>query len=73
MSIFRSDKTKGNFTVMANFHLRDANLSLKARGLLSVMLSRPDDWEFSAEGLAVFCQEGKDSVESGLKELEREG
>ena len=73
MSVHRTDKSKGNYTPMSNRHLRGTNLSLKAKGLLSLMLSLPDDWEYSAKGLAMLCQEGRDSVESGLKELEREG
>ena len=73
MSINRSDKSKGNYTTMSNYHLRDTRLSLKAKGLLSLMLSLPDDWDFSAKGLATLCHEGKDSIESGLKELEKEG
>lgn len=73
MSVHRSDKSKGYYTPMSNHHLRDIDLSLKAKGLLSLMLSLPDDWDYSAKGLATLCQEGRDSVESGLKELEREG
>lgn len=73
MSVHRSDKSKGYYTPMSNHHLREIDLSLKAKGLLSLMLSLPDDWEYSAKGLAMLCQEGRDSVESGLKELEREG
>ena len=73
MSVHRSDKSKGYYTPMSNHHLRDIDLSLKAKGLLSLMLSLPDDWDYSAKGLAMLCQEGRDSVESGLKELEREG
>lgn len=73
MSVHRYDKSKGYYTPMNNHHLRDIDLSLKAKGLLSLMLSLPDDWDYSAKGLATLCQEGRDSVESGLKELEREG
>lgn len=73
MTINRSDKSKGNYTTMSNYHLRDTRLSLKAKGLLSLMLSLPDDWDYSAKGLATLCHEGKDSIESGLKELEKEG
>ena len=73
MSVHRSDKSNGNYTVLSNHHLRDTRLSLKAKGLLSLMLSLPDDWDFSAKGIAAHCHEGRDSVESGLKELEREG
>lgn len=73
MSVHRSDKSNGNYTVLSNHHLRDTRLSLKAKGLLSLMLSLPVDWDFSAKGLAAHCHEGRDSVESGLKELEAEG
>ncbi len=73
MSVHRSDKSKGHYTPMSNHHLRETARSLKAKGLLSLMLSLPDDWDYSAKGLATLCQEGRDSVESGLKELEREG
>ncbi len=73
MSVHRTDKSKGDYTPMSNHHLRDINLSLKAKGLLSLMLSLPENWNFFAKGLATLCHEGRDSVESGLKELEREG
>lgn len=73
MPVFRSDKSEGNFTVMCNHHLRNKHLSLKATGLLCTMLSQPEDWHYTVRGLATICGEGKDSVESGLKELEREG
>ncbi|MBQ8738904.1 MAG: hypothetical protein IJZ04_05335 [Clostridia bacterium] len=67
--IFRVEKTKG-FTVMSNYHLRDKNLSLKAKGLLSVVLSLPEDWCYSIKGLEKICKEGKASVGTALKELE---
>lgn len=73
MSVHRTDKSKGHYTTMSNYHLRDTRLSLKAKGLLSLMLSLPENWDYSAKGLATQCCEGKDSVESALKELEREG
>ncbi len=66
--VIRTEKTK-DFTVMSNYHFRDKNISLKARGLLSTMLSLPDDWNFSIEGLAGLCKEGVDSVRSTLNEL----
>lgn len=68
MSIFRVNKTK-NFTVISNFHLKDKNLSLKAKGLLSIMLSLPDDWDFTIAGLVSLCQEGEKAVTNALKEL----
>ena len=66
--VIRTEKTK-DFTVMSNYHFRDKNISLKARGLLSTMLSLPDTWKFSIEGLAGLCKEGVDSVKSALNEL----
>ena len=55
---------------MSNFHLRDRNLSNKARGLLSTMLSLPDDWDYTTRGLASICKDGVDSITAQLKELE---
>ena len=60
-TVFRVEKTKG-FTVMSNYHLRDKSLTLKAKGLLSVMLSLPDGWEFTLKGLASMSDDGLDSV-----------
>lgn len=72
MSIIRIKKTK-DYTVMSNHHLKDKNLSLKAKGLMSVMLSLPDDWDYSVEGLSQILTEGKDAITSALKELEQYG
>ena len=72
MPVIRTEKTD-NFTIMANHHLRDMSLSLKARGLLSLMLSLPDDWDYSARGLACLCRDGENSIRSALKELEQAG
>lgn len=58
---------------MANFHLKDQNLSLKAVGLLSKMLSFNDGWQFSTRGLAAICKEGPDAILSALRELEEHG
>ena len=69
MAVYRVNKTRG-YTVMANFHLRDKNLSLKAVGLLSKMLSFNDGWKFSTRGLAAICKEGPDAILSALRELE---
>lgn len=69
MAVFRVHKTD-NYTVMSNHHLQDTNLSLKAKGLLSLMLSLPADWNYSAKGLAELSKDGEDAVKSGLKELE---
>ena len=72
MSVYRVNKTR-DFTVMGNTHLRDKNLSLKAVGLLSKMLSFNDGWQFSTRGLAALCKEGPDAILSALKELEENG
>ena len=72
MAVYRVNKTKG-FTVMANYHLQDITISLKAVGLLTKMLSFPDGWKFSTEGLAAICKEGPDAIQSALKELEQHG
>ena len=72
MSIFRVEKSK-NYTVMSNYHLRDKNLSLKTIGLLSLILSLPENWDYSQAGLAAICKDGEDSIRSGLKELEKYG
>ena len=69
---YRVNKTR-DFTVMGNTHLRDKNLSLKAVGLLSKMLSFNDGWQFSTRGLAALCKEGPDAILSALKELEENG
>ena len=71
MAVIRVEKTK-NYTAMSNHHLRDKNLSLKAKGLLSLMLSLPDDWKFSVKGLAAICLEGEDSIRAALQELEKQ-
>lgn len=68
MSVFRVNKNK-DYTVMSNKHLKDKNLSLKAKGLLSMMLSLPDDWDYSIEGLVSISKESKTSVKSTLDEL----
>lgn len=67
--VFRINKTK-NYTVMSNYHLQDKNLSYKAKGLLSCMLSLPDDWNYSVRGLASISKEGIKAINSILKELE---
>ena len=69
MAFFRIHKTS-NYTVMCNHHLQDTNLSLKAIGLLSKMLSLPNKWDFSLKGLVAICKEGEDAIRSALKELE---
>lgn len=72
MAVFRIEKTR-DYTVMSNHHLRNAGLSLKSKGLLSMMLSLPEDWNYTTRGLAKICKEGTDSIGSALEELERSG
>ena len=72
MAIFRVAKTR-DYTVMSNYHLRDRNLSLKAKGLLSLILSLPEDWNYTTRGLAAICKEGVDSIGATLRELECAG
>lgn len=72
MSTFRVNKNV-NYTVMSNHHLQDKRLSLKAKGLLSYMLSLPDDWDYSLKGLTVGCKDGLDSVRTAILELEEHG
>jgi hypothetical protein len=72
LTVFRVEKNR-NYTVMSNVHLRDQNLSLKAKGLLSLLLSLPDDWHYSIRGLAKISKESPDGISSGLKELEAAG
>ena len=72
MAVFRIEKTR-DYTVMSNHHLRNVGLSLKSKGLLSMMLSLPEDWNYTTRGLAKICKEGTDSIGSALKELEQAG
>ena len=72
MSVFRIEKIKG-FTTMSNHHLKNKNLSLKAKGLLSLMLSLPDEWDYTVRGLASICKDGVDSISTAIIELEAEG
>lgn len=72
MAVYRVNKNRG-YTVMANYHLRDKTLSLKAVGLLSKMLSFNDGWQFSTKGLSAICKEGPDAVLAALRELEVHG
>lgn len=72
MAVFRVEKDE-NFTTMSNVHLRDKNLSLKAKGLLSMFLSLPDEWHYSIQGLSKICLEGTDGIRSALLELEKQG
>ncbi|MBN2995718.1 DUF6017 domain-containing protein [Ruthenibacterium lactatiformans] len=72
MAVFRIERTR-DYTVMSNHHLRNANLSLKAKGLLSMILSLPEEWNYTTRGLASICKEGVDAIGSALKELETAG
>jgi hypothetical protein len=72
MAVYRVNKNR-SYTVMANYHLRDKKLSLKAVGLLSKMLSFNDGWQFSTKGLSMICKEGPDAVLAALRELEDHG
>lgn len=72
MAVCRVEKTK-NYTTMSNYHLRDPDLSNKARGLLSTMLSLPDNWDYTTLGLAKICKDGVDGITAQLKELEQYG
>ena len=72
MAVFRVERTQG-YTVMSNYHLRDKSLSLKAKGLLSQMLSLPEDWDYTLSGLAVINRESKDAIRSAVNELEKAG
>lgn len=72
MAVFRVEKTR-DFTVMSNHHLRNTKLSLKAKGLMSLILSLPEDWDYTLKGLTYICKDGEDSVAKALKELEKEG
>lgn len=72
MAVIRVVKNK-DYTVMSNAHLHDKRLSLKAVGLLSIVLSLPDDWHYTVNGLVGNVKDGKDSVESAIKELKKNG
>ena len=72
MAVFRIEKTR-DYTVMSNHHLRDKSLSLKAKGLLSLMLSLPEEWDYTTRGLARICKDGVDSICAGVRELEEHG
>ena len=72
MAVFRVERTQ-NYTVMSNHHLRDKRLSLKAKGLLSQMLSLPEDWDYTLSGLARINAEGKDAIRAAVVELEKTG
>lgn len=72
MSVFRVEKSR-DYTVMSNHHLRNNDLSLRAKGLLSQILSLPEDWDYTIAGLAKINKEGKDAVRAAVQELEKAG
>ena len=72
MAVFRIEKTQ-NYTVMSNHHLRNAALSLKAKGLLSQVLSLPENWDYTLAGLSRINRESVDAIRTAVHELEREG
>lgn len=72
MAVFRIEKTR-DYTVMVNHHLWNTTLSLKAKGLLSLMLSLSENWDYTTKGLACICKDGVNSICSTVKELEEHG
>ena len=68
MAVFRVNKTR-DYTIMSNWHLKDRRLTLKAKGLLTLMLSLPDDWDYSISGLCAICVENESAIKSALDEL----
>lgn len=72
MSVIRVEKTK-DYTVMSNYHFREKEMSLKSKGLLSLMLSLPDNWDYSIAGLVAICKENETAIKSALKELQQFG
>ena len=72
MAVFRVERTR-DYTVMSNHHLKNKDLSLKAKGLLSQMLSLPENWDYTLRGLSAISKEGVDAISEAVKELERSG
>ena len=72
MAVFRVERTR-DYTVMSNYHLRDKTLSLKSKGLLSQMLSLPEDWDYTLSGLSFINKESKDAIRTAIIELENAG
>lgn len=72
MSVFRVEKTR-DYTVMSNRHFKDKSISLKAKGLLSQMLSLPEEWDFTLKGLAHINKESIDAIRTAVWELESTG
>lgn len=72
MPVFRVEKTS-SYTVMSNHHLRNPDLTLKAKGLLSLMLSLPENWDYTLKGLSCICRENVDAIRTAVWELEKAG
>jgi hypothetical protein len=72
MAVIRINKT-ADYTIMGNCHLREKEMSLKAKGLMSLMLSLPNDWDYSVAGLVSICKESDSSIKSALDELKKYG
>ena len=72
MAVCRVERT-GDYTTMSNHHLRNKELSLKGKGLLSLMLSLPDEWDYTVRGLTYICKDGEDCIRATIRELERAG
>jgi len=68
MAVIRVEKTE-NYTVMSNYHFKEKEMSLKAKGLLSLMLSLPDNWDYTIAGLVTICKENESAIKSALDEL----
>lgn len=72
MAVFRINKTS-DYSVMSNYHLKEKEMSLKAKGLLSLMLALPDDWQYSVDGIVTICKEEESAIKTTLKELKNFG
>ena len=72
MAVFRTEKIS-DFTIMSNYHFKDRRLSMKSKGLLSMMLSFSDDWQYSLNGLATISKEGLTAIRAMVQELEDNG
>ena len=72
MAVFRVEKTR-DYLVMAKYHLKDRGLSLKSKGLLTIILSLPEEWDYTLAGLAHICKDGISSIRTTIMELEENG
>ena len=72
MAVYRVQRTR-DYTVMSNYHLKDKGLTLKSKGLLSMILSLPEEWNYTTRGLDSICKEGVDAIGAALRELEQAG